>query len=321
MVLTVGLAFVLVIVVAVVILGALRGSFSEPAGAPSAVRLEMRLINRSTRHRNVIALGMAAVVIAAGFAIDAAYPRLYGLPAMLAPGVAAIVAVLIVALIPVTRPTNSVGVRAADLTPRRPWSYGPRWAFTLPLFGATAVVAFAVLTGVTSSVSEDGNWRSLSLRAGFSAGPYPGWFYGVPLIAMTVVLAGATLFALGRTASAPRPSDPALLRTDLVSRAQTTRVIMKVSAGALFGYFGGVVFIAGSATRNAATVWDQSGAAFVHLQPYFSLGLAEIVVGMLFGLLGVTLVLLSVLDALVTPSARVASTPLRVAPITGGGPR
>lgn len=306
MTVTWALPVVLMIGVAVATLLALRHSSrgrrqADAAGTSLAAETDPRAaaLLRVTRRRNLLAVGAAVGVAVIGAAVNHAYPKAYGLPAMLTPGGAAITAVLLVGLLRSTPPPRRDSVRTADLTPRRPWSYGPRWAFTLPLVGAGAVVLFAVAAGLTSSVSDDGHWRSVSLRPGSASGPYPGWFYGVPLIVMTLALAGSTLFALGRTASAPLPSDLALVAADRRARARTTQMVMRLSAGAMFAYSGAVVFFAGVTTQSAATQWTES--AFVRLQPYFAVGVVEVVTGVAFGLLGGVLVLLSWVDALGLP--------------------
>lgn len=309
----------LLIVVAVVTLQQLRRSYrGATAVTPAGTSLsnerqpEARSVLLLTRSRNLLAVGAAIGVGVIGFTVSAGRPDLYGLPAMLTPGVAAIAALLVVSLVRAAPSARRDGVRSADLTPRRPWSYGPRWAFTLPLVGAGAVLAFAVVTGLTSSRSQDGHWRSISVRPESSAGPYPGWYYAVPLMAVTVLLVGATLFALGRNASAPRPSDTLLDTADRQARARTTQMIMKLSSGAMFSYFGGVLFFAGVTTRNAARAWDPLTSGFERLQPQFAIGLVELFAGLAFGLLGLVLVLLSVVDALgLPPSLARSITPAR----------
>ncbi|TFD14908.1 hypothetical protein E3T35_00490 [Cryobacterium sp. TMT1-2-2] len=131
----------------------------------------------------------------------------------------------------------------------------------------------------------------------------PGW-YGLPLIGLTVLLAAATLFALGRIASAARSEQFSDL--DRAVRILATRVVMQLSSGALFLYFGGVLLFAGWTTSNAATVFAPGGVALSSVQPAAAIGLTEVIAGLVVALLGGVLVILAILDATRQPLGRVA---------------
>lgn len=273
--------------------------------------MSARRFARSIMVRNISTVAVAGVVLWLLSIVNAARPGWYGLPLMLAPGLAAAIGLVVFALVPTRNVTVRRRRRSADLEPRRPWSYGPAWGFRLPVIIGTAVIIFAISTGLASGADPDGRYRVITVGSS-TAGPYPGWYYGLPLIVMTVLLAAATLVALGRIASTARSAvtddhvEEHCDDLDRVVRILATRVVMQLSSGALFLYFGGVLVVAGRATTNVATTWASGGTVVSQLQPAAALGLTEIVAGVLATLLGGVLVTLSTLDATRQPLGRVA---------------
>ena len=268
---------------------------------PEINAVTARRFARSIMLRNIGGLAAGGVVLWALDRINQAQPSWYGLPLMLAPGVAAVIGLLVFALSPTRIVTDRSRRRSADLVPRRVWTYGPAWGFLLPLCAAVAVVVFAVIAGLAASTPPDGTFRSITIGSR-TAGPYPGWYYGVPLIGLTVLLAAATLFALGRIASAARPEH--FDELDRAVRVLATRVVMQLSSGALFLYSGGVLLVAGWATRNAAITFLPGGTTSA-VQPAAAFGLIELGTGLIVALLGGVLVILSILDATRQPLGRV----------------
>ncbi|WP_129590539.1 hypothetical protein [Cryobacterium aureum] len=300
--------FLIYFVLVFIVVGIVRvGSRKRLAGlvvtVPEIGAVTARRFARSIMLRNIAALAAGGVVLWALDLVNQAQPGWYGLPLMLAPGLAATLGLLVFALCPTRIVTDRSSRRSADLVPRRVWSYGPAWGFLLPLSAAVAVVVFAIIAGLASSAQLDGAFRSITIGSSTS-GPYPGWYYGLPLIGLTVLLAAATLFALGGIASAARSERFAEL--DRAVRILATRVVMQLSSGALFLYFGGVLLFAGWATRNAATVFAPGGVALSSAQPAAAIGLTEVIVGLVAALLGGVLVILSILDATRQPLGRVA---------------
>jgi hypothetical protein len=140
------------------------------------------------------------------------------------------------------------------------------------------------------------------------ASPYPGWFYGVPLISMTIVLASLVLLTLHRIAAAPRNSAPGLRDVDSAIRRQLTGFVMFLASCSLLIYFGGVVLVAGMTTQNAAH-WIALNESMPvtnarpaipevftegFIQPQYATGIAEIVVGVLLLVGAVVLGMLAV---------------------------
>ncbi|WP_140425732.1 hypothetical protein [Cryobacterium sp. N19] len=301
--------FLLYFVLVFIVVGVVRvGSRKRLAGLVVTVdnigTVRARRFARSIIVRNISALAAGGVVLWALDLVNQAHPGWYGLPLMIAPGLAATLGLLVFALCPTRIVTDRASRRSADLMPRRVWSYGPAWGFLLPLTAAATVVAFAIIAGLASSPQPDGAFRSITIGSS-TAGPYPGWYYGLPLIGLTVLLAAATLFALGRIASAARSEQFSDL--DRAVRILATRVVMQLSSGALFLYFGGVLLFAGWTTSNAATVFAPGGVALSSVQPAAAIGLTEVIAGLVVALLGGVLVILSILDATRQPLGRVAA--------------
>ncbi|WP_150308502.1 hypothetical protein [Planctomonas psychrotolerans] len=264
----------------------------------------LRGANGASRMRALAAITASAVAFAFFFALNEVRPDAFGLPLLLAPGAAAIVGLTVLGAIPPAR-MNTVTLsprRSASLAPRRPWSFGPPWAYLIPLTAAVSAAIFTTLAGMSSTVADDGTYRAIRVSLGDATStstPYPGWYYGVPLLIMTALLTAATLFALARIASAPAPADEALTEADRILRIASTRVVMKVSSGALFAYFGGALFFAGQATRNAATFLTGTSATVV--QPEGVVGTVEVVAGTGGLILGAVLLCLAAIDAVRAP--------------------
>lgn len=263
---------------------------------------------RGTRRRMALAL---CLYLAVGVVVTLDPLRLQparwlGLGQALGVAIAAILVGLLLAASPVVAWPQSGGVRTADLTPRTGGSFGPRWGFTLPLASAGILVAVLVVMGFTSSADGVGLYRAftIDLPDGSSSGtPYPGWFYGVPLMFATLGLALVVLLVLHRIASAPRPTAAELYSVDDALRRSVTAFIMLLSSSALLLYFGAVTAVAGTVTANTATQWTTSSdlqsnvdgvssADYLpsYVQPTYGLGIAETFCGL--ALVAVSIVLL-----------------------------
>ena len=263
---------------------------------------------RGTRRRMTLAL---CLYLAVGFIVTldplGLQPaRWLGLGQALGVAIAAILVGLLLAASPVAAWSRAGGVRTADLTPRTGGSFGPRWGFALPLASAGILVAVLVVMGFTSSPDGAGLYRAFTIELpdGSSSGsPYPGWFYGVPLMIATLALALVVLLVLRMVASAPRPATAELYSVDDALRRSVTAFIMLLSSSALLLYFGAVTAVAGTVTANTATQWTTSsdelngvdGVSFAdylpsYVQPTYGLGIAETFCGL--ALVAVSIVLL-----------------------------
>ena len=288
---------IIAIVTTFVLLLARRSEAFRPVRIDESLWPVLRRARSATRIRAWVSLGVSILTFAAVCAGNQFVPQYYGLPLLLAPGAAAIVGLVAFALFPRVTAEIPTRRREANLVPRRLWSYGPGWAYVLPTVAGSAVILFAILAGLSSRQSQDGTYREIGFDLGSyssGAGPYPGWFYGIPLMAMTLCLLAATALALHRIAAAPRPTLASLGDADRLLRVFSARAVMKLSSGALFTYFGGVLLFAGLATTNAAHVWN--GNIFVAIQPATALGVTEAVLGLAFLILGGVLLALALAD-------------------------
>lgn len=196
-----------------------------------------------------LAAGLAAAALT--WAAGAAYPRLHGLPSALSGGLGALAALLVLNLWPRVRwPEGGQRLRIAELESRSPLSFGKQRVFVLPLAWAVLLILALVLAGIYSATDENGLHRVLAHRSltGWGveggqvvdvqynislAGPFPGWFYGVPLIAVTLLFISAVYWTLRRIARGPRPADPVLFSVDTALRSRRTRFVMVASSAAL----------------------------------------------------------------------------------------
>ncbi|MEV8252817.1 hypothetical protein AB0O95_02505 [Rhodoglobus sp. NPDC076762] len=259
-------------------------------------------VARHAQRRAVVSVAFAIALFVAIASVGIGAPQLLGLPFGIAPGLAVSGGLLLFAAsapLRIAQPARN----SAELNRRHPWSFGPRWVFVLPLAIAAAFVALLVATGLTASADEMGLSRAITAAdatTSSTAGPYPGWFYGVPLIAVTVVLAVSTLLALSRVSATPSLPNEGLAELDRQWRSVSTLVITKLSTSALLLYFGGTAFIAGQATRNVATTYTALGDAFssTFRQPEFAIAVSLQLLGGLLAISGLVFLAAAVSSAL-----------------------
>ncbi|WP_113718664.1 hypothetical protein [Arthrobacter dokdonensis] len=254
--------------------------------------------------RAVAGIAFAIVMFTALFRVSIGVTGQVGLPLALTAGVSASGGLLLYSTLPAgSRQTASrqTGTRNA---PRDRALLKPR-ALALPLAALLAHVALLVATGLTSSPDSRGRYRVLAVAdatSGSAATPYPGWYYGVPLMLVTLVLAGTALLALRRIAGTPALPDPRMAALDRRWREISARVVLRLATGALLGYCGGTAALAGQAMVNVA--WHDAGG---HLQPLLALGIATGALGVLLAVAGVVLLVLAARGALTIRSG--ARTP------------
>ncbi|PSL37857.1 hypothetical protein CLV49_1464 [Labedella gwakjiensis] len=261
--------------------------------------------------RLAIATAAAGLVGAAAFAVNEGLPSALGRVALLAPGLASLTALVLVAAFPAVSIREPGTSRSADLDRRRPWSYAPRWAVGLPVAAGSLVLGAVIAFGLTSSTQEDGQYRAFTVVNGdytSTSSPYPGWFYGVPIAAMVIAIAVVAVVALTRIAGAPRPTDSGLREIDAVMRMLATRVVVKLTTGTFLLYLGVILAVGGNAMSSASGQW--TGEAYARIEPWTTLSLVSILVGLVTVAFGLCFVLLAVLDVARAPSAtRPASLP------------
>lgn len=239
----------------------------------------------------------AVVFCAAMFLIllrpSVALTGLVGLPLALAAGLSASAGLLLYSALPPAK-LPAFTRSSASLVPRKPWSFGVRRTFAVPFAVVLAYIAFLVATGLTSSQDGQGRYRVLRIEdtsSTVAATSYPGWFYGVPLMLVTLVLSGSALLALHRIASTPALPDPRMAAMDRRWREVSTRVVVRLGTGALLGYFGGTAMVAGQAMINVAMSFGDGGQGY--RQPLYGLGVTCAAAGAALALAGVVLLVLA----------------------------
>jgi len=298
-----------------------------------AAEAETRRAVRGAQGRMLLALvlGLVAAIAVANLWIGA-----FGIPLTIAPGVGAAIALVSIVASPLPRRQAPSGIRRADLTAREATTFGPRWAFVLPVVAAVLLVALVVATGATAELDSRGLARVLYtvVQPGqTNAGsPYPGWYYGAPILIVTGILVGCTFLALRRVAAAPRNSAIDFWAMDDAVRSALTRFVMFISSGTIVLYLGAVALQSGSILRSGAqwshikqSVLDAHLRAgdmsfvtrakdVVHgvVQPQYTTGAIETVVGLLLIGVALTLAILAIASIRIRWSVSAPSEPEKV---------
>lgn len=279
------LLFILVIVVfAVIVLVAVFNALRPSPAASAPQNAEVRAVITSSQRRAggaiALAVGLLVAMVSLGFAI----PWALGVPLALAPTVAASGGLLFYAF-PGQRafrvPANSV--RSASLEPRSPWTLVRRPSVWLPLGTALGLSSFLIFTGVTAGTDELGRSRQITVStpiSSSSAGPYPGWFYGVPILLGIVVLLASTFIALHRVSKIPAFPMRELADIDRKWRLGSTRIVSAISGTGLLITWGGVMLIAGNALHSVNTGTGGSASGVAAGTIFTILGILATIAGM-----------------------------------------
>lgn len=209
-----------------------------------------------------------------------------GVAAGLLPAIFGLVFLAVHAVGERTWPRPMGEVRRAHLTPRTT-PRGPRWLRRLSWIWVGLLVAALLAAGVTSS-----NGRAVAIpyasNAIVSASPYPGWFYGIPLLVAIAALLAATEGVLRLIARRPAvvDADPDY---DAASRELSAHRALRGTQLLLAWTAAGVLSVMGSALGN----------------------LSDTGLGILGGTLGGLAVVVALLGlvAAVIPGAPVRATP------------
>ena len=235
----------------------------------TAGREDVALVYRSEARasQTALLLGVGAAVLM--WAWGTWWGQGYGLPISLAGSVGAVVGLVAHAAYPRKLWASDPSAGAvADLTPRRPMSFARQWVFVLPAVAASILALGLLLTGLYSATDENGLHRVFQRRSlvGWgvengqvidvqynlsSTGPFPGWYYGVPIMICSVLMVLAVYWSLSRTAAAPRPPSAELFRADTALREMRTTFIMSASSSALAFQIAGLSAVTGNVLRSA----------------------------------------------------------------------
>ncbi len=193
----------------------------------------------------------------------------YGLPFALAGSAGTLAGLLAYSLLPRPSWTSADNGRTiAELQPRGATSFARQWVFALPLASAITLIICLVLTGVYSATDENGLHRVFQRRslAGWgvengqiidvqytlsASGPFPGWYYGIPVMIGTILTMSAVYWSLRRIASAARPPSTDLFGADGLLRTLKTTFVMAASSSALAFHIAGLAAVTGSVLRSS----------------------------------------------------------------------
>lgn len=207
---------------------------------------------RQVRGRLLLALGAFGAVLLASWAWSTAQPELLGRPIVVGPGAAAAIGVLVFSLPPARAVTGRT--RAVSLRRRSARHVVGGRVLVLPVVLLVALVAILVVTGATADSAGDGAGRVFSVvRPGQSASgsPYPGWFYGGPILIAAASLVVSVSIAVRRIVLLPAVSaDDAV---DDAWRAGVGRALGAIAGAGLLLSLSGVLW-----ASNIA--WDILGA-------------------------------------------------------------
>lgn len=187
----------------------------------TASRADVALVYQSEAWASQAALAVGCGVAVLMWAWGTWRTQGYGPPISLAGSLGAVVGLAAYAVMPRKLWTSDPSTGAvADLTPRRPTSFARQWVFVLPTVAALILALGLLLTGLYSATDENGlhrvfqrrnlvgcgvtNGQVIDIQYNLtSTGPFPGWYYGVPVLISTVLMILAVYWSLSRTAAAP----------------------------------------------------------------------------------------------------------------------
>ncbi|NYJ17475.1 hypothetical protein [Nesterenkonia sandarakina] len=224
-------------------------------------------MHRSEALASLTALAAGVCATALTWQVGAWWPQGYGLAYAVSASVGALTGLVAFNVYPRRTWNSAPGTRThAELVPRGPGSFARQWVFALPLATAFTLILGLVLAGLHSSTDENGLHRLYQRRelSGWgvedgqivdvqyglsSSGPFPGWYYGVPVLVGTVLLIIVVYWSLRRIAAAPRPTSPALYDADTALRSRRTVFVMATSSAALAFQVAGLLAIGGTVLR------------------------------------------------------------------------
>ena len=135
-----------------------------------------------------------------------------------------------------------------------------------PRLGRTAVATWAVSLAVallTFGLAADETGRAVSVTfedGSSTAGPFPGWFYGAPLLGATAIVLLATWGTLHLVATRPAVSDAAP-RWDAALRRLSAHRVLRGAQTVLGLTLVGVLWFAGTALHSAGGAYTLDGVS------------------------------------------------------------
>ncbi|GAA5227179.1 hypothetical protein [Paeniglutamicibacter antarcticus] len=235
-----------------------------------------REVLRSLRARNLAAV---VAVVAGGFAavtLQHIFPDAAGLALALAPAGIWVLAASVFAFwrLPhefTALPTDSFEQSTAELVPRTVSRFGPAWGLMLPAALLATTVLGLLVAGLASGTDAQGRYRNLpyvssggaeldsnmvitGLQIGEGAvGPFPGWYYGMPVMVLLLLGTVVGLRALSSNAHRPRLRGVDLRGFDDAVRTNVGYVISTGFSAMLCFQAAPMMLVAASAVSSSGT--------------------------------------------------------------------
>lgn len=301
LILVVGLVALPLLAGALLVAALVRRPDPAPSQAAEAARHHSAAVN-------TLGLMCLVGVVAIGVVITALAPGpTEGLYLGLLPAAAGLAFVAAQAIGELTWPRPTGSLRRAPLTRRTAHDVAPHWLRRVTRSWAALITATLVACGLAA---HDGRQITRTFADGAaSAGPFPGWFYGVPLliaVGFLLVTAEAVLHLIARR--------PAVMEAapewDLGLRRLSAQRLLRGAQLTLGWTASGILVIAGAAVRNVGANGATNGIP-VGSTGYAAVGVALVLVGGVVWLASVVLLFIP---------GRPAAQSLAASPILGPVP-
>lgn len=267
---------------------------------------------RGLRARNITVLAVLVAGAVIAVVLHQRFPSAAGLPLAVAPAGIWVLAVLVFAGRPLPHEFSGAAAQSpqrvsADSTPRSSAMFGPAWGIALPAILLAGTVLGLVVAGILSGPDENGRFRNLHyvsaaveldsnmvvtrvLPGAGAAGPFPGWYYGIPLLVLLLLGAGLSLWALNSNARRPRMRGENLRGFD---NAVRTHVGYLISSG----FSAMLCFQAAPLALAAAAAFRSSGAnpGYVIGQVYDDAAIGRVTMDPVMGALSIFLAALALI--------------------------
>ncbi|PPK97521.1 hypothetical protein CLV92_10354 [Kineococcus xinjiangensis] len=226
----------------------------------------VQTVAAARRHGTVFAA--LAVLAGLGVTLAAAMTELGGLRTgqllAVAPLGAALGHTLVLAVGELTWPRPRARRRSARLRTRRLHDVAPRWLSRSALASAAALA----LTCAAGALLADADGRSVSYSwpdlATSGGGPFPGWFYGGPVLLAGAIVTAAVLAALRLVLHRPAVEGADAATDEALRRASGHRLLRGATAAALLTT-GALLWSGGHAAQGLGVDHQIGDEAPVHL--------------------------------------------------------
>ncbi|WP_298456483.1 hypothetical protein [uncultured Cellulomonas sp.] len=275
-------ALVGLVVLVVVAVAGVRAPAPPPSRAAQAARRHAAVVH-------ALALAVLVLAVATGPTLVAALPAslVQGVLLGLVPAAAGVGFCAVQAVGEATWPRPSGTLRRAPLVRRTVADVAPRRLRRLTWAWAVVLVVTLVACGL---VADGGRALTRQWDLGSaSASPFPGWFYGVPLLVAVAVVLVASEGVLRLVARRPVVSD-ADLPWDLALRRLSAHRALRGAQLVLAWTAAGVLLVAGMAMHGVGTEFAADGLTS-RLLPVHHLGTAAMLLGAAVGVAGLVVAL------------------------------